>query len=528
MTQSTDDDSAARQRIRPDEVNGRSGRARGVGALLRRSALGLFAASAVFLSSPASAEVGAYLVFDAGSGEVFARYNADQAWYPASITKLMTTYVIFKQIKAGRLKFTSPVVVSAKAASQPPSKMGFPPGTVLTVDNALKMIMVKSANDIAWALGESVGGSKEEFVTLMNAYARQLGMTESTWDNPNGLPDPAQVTTARDLGILAYALLKEFPEYDFYYRLPGIQLGNRVIRNHNHLMDHYPGTDGMKTGFICASGFNVVASVTRGNKRLVAVVLGASGARPRAERAADLFNRAFDSANGLFGFLGGKENIRSMAPGPEASQPVRDVRKDVCGGKRHDDSPEEAAEEELPKGALVRDTAPKGPLLTARRFDIGQPVKVWIGGADPVSADPAALARLPDSVPLSPAKPTDRPPNAAAYAEPTRSPGAILPLKPGIQAAPVADPAAAGATDPTEPAAVKPAGDKLGEDGKPMDLAAPQQPSAKPASKPAEQALKMPVPKARPDHVAHAADDQPPAKKPPPKVKPKKKLDEGQ
>ncbi|MDR3495650.1 MAG: serine hydrolase [Ancalomicrobiaceae bacterium] len=497
--------------------------------MLRRSLVVLLAGAAavVLPAARASAEVGAYLVFDAASGEIYARYNADQAWYPASLTKLMTTYVIFKQIKAGRLKFTSPVVVSAKAASQPPSKMGFPPGTVLTIDNALKMIMVKSANDIAWSLAESVGGSKEEFVTLMNGYARQLGMTESTWDNPNGLPDPAQVTTARDLGILAYALLKEFPEYDFYYRLPGIQLGNRIIRMHNQLMDHYPGSDGMKTGFICAAGFNVVATATHGNRRLVTVVLGASGARARTERAAELFNHAFEGANGLFGFLGAKENIHSMTAGPEASQPVRDIRKDVCGGKRHEANPDEATEEDLPKGAVIRNTGPKAPPLSAR-FDIGQPVKVWIGGADSITANPVALARVPDSVPLAPASPAERSPNAAAYAEPPLAPGAILPMKSQPQIEPVDQPARAA--DPAGPSAALPAAVKTHDEGQPMDLGAPHPPAARPAPGKADRAqtLKVPVPKARPEHVARTADDQPVAKKPPAKVKPKKKTPGGE
>lgn len=357
------------------------------------------AALSATMVSAAQAEAGAYIVFDLTSGEIYGRHNADQAWYPASITKLMTAYVVFQMIKQGKLTFNSPVIVSTQAAKQPPSKMGFPPGTVLTIDNALKMIMVKSANDIAWAIAESVGGSRENFAAMMNAYAREIGMNESVWSNPNGLPDVTQHTTAHDMALLARALLREFPEYDFYYRLPGIQLGNRVIANHNHLMDHYPGADGMKTGYICSAGFNVVASATRSGRRMVAVVLGAHGARPRAELAAELFNRAFDRASGagtLLNFAGASETLDAYRPGPEAGQPVRDIKAEICGGKRNTGSDE--AIDEAPVTQSRDPSRVTGPGKSAQveylspRFDIGKPVKVWIGGADAVASRSAALS----------------------------------------------------------------------------------------------------------------------------------------
>lgn len=378
----------------------------------------------------------AYLVFDARTGEVLDRHNAFQAWYPASVTKLMTTYVTFQALKAGRLKLSSPVVMSPEANSQPPSKMGFPTGTVLTVDNALKMVMVKSANDVAWALGEAVGGSKDAFVAEMNAQARRLGMNRTVWANPNGLPDPAQYTNAHDLGLLARALIREFPEYAGYFSLPGIQFGKRVIRNHNHLMDRYPGTDGMKTGFICSGGFNVVATVTRGDKRLVAVVLGSPNARVRAEKAAELFTKAFDGSGGLMTMFSSREQIDAMAAGPEAAMPPLDIREEVCGKNRRqvgEDADDLAAAppptpEDQGRIIIAGQGTPKrgasgqaGSWLTAR-FDIGAPVKVWTGGADaapPAGANAIATAKTPAGAGS----------NVAALVAPTRQPppGAIFP-----------------------------------------------------------------------------------------------------
>src|ERR1043166_186254 len=171
--------------------------------------------------------------------------------------------------------------------------MGFKLGTTVTIDNALKMLMVKSANDMAVTLAEGVGGSIEKFADMMNAKARRLGMSQTSYVNPNGLPADGQITSARDLAILARALIREFPEYDLYWHIPAIRLGKRIMRNTNRLIDAYPGADGMKTGFICASGFNLVAAATRDGKRVIAVVLGASSSSTRAIKAAQLLEQGF-------------------------------------------------------------------------------------------------------------------------------------------------------------------------------------------------------------------------------------------
>src|SRR5712671_4258137 len=226
--------------------------------------------TAITLSaSPVRAE--ALILVEADTGKVLAAENATQPWYPASITKIMTVYVTLRAVKEGRITLDKLIPVSPNAVAQQPVKMGFPTGTVLTVDNALKMLLVKSANDMAVVLAEGVAGSIENFADQMNANARRLGMTQSSFVNPNGLPADDQITSARDMAMLARAIFRDMPEYDYYWHLPGIRMGKMVQRNYNTLIGRYPGADGMKTGFICASGFNLVASATRDGKRLIAV-----------------------------------------------------------------------------------------------------------------------------------------------------------------------------------------------------------------------------------------------------------------
>src|SRR6516165_9418011 len=255
-----------------------------------------FAAGLLSLAGASRAQAEAQLLIEASTGKVLHAENATYPWYPASVTKLMTAYTTLRAIKEGRFSFNTLLTVSKNAAGQQPTKMGFKVGTTVTVDNALKMLMVRSANDIAVTIAEGVGGSIEGFADMMNANARRLGMTQSNFVNPNGLPEENHVTSARDLGILARALILEFPEADSYWHIHSIRYGNRVMHNYNTLLDRYPGADGMKTGFICASGYNLVASATRDGHRLIAVVLGAWGGGVRAQQAADLLERGFNNA----------------------------------------------------------------------------------------------------------------------------------------------------------------------------------------------------------------------------------------
>lgn len=261
----------------------------------------VFAAAvlASFTLAPAKAQqIGPTVVVDAATGQVLQADRAGQPWLPASLTKMMTAYVALRQVQAGRATMNSGLTVSQRAARSAPSRMGFRPGTVVTLDNALKIIMVKSANDVSVTIAEGLGGSVENFAGMMNAEARRLGMSATRFVNPNGLPASGQQTSARDMAVLARALMREFPEHSLLWRMPAIRFGSRVMRNHNHLIGRYPGADGFKTGFTCASGFNVVATASRGGRQLIVVVMGATSARGRAETAAGLFERHFASYGG--------------------------------------------------------------------------------------------------------------------------------------------------------------------------------------------------------------------------------------
>jgi D-alanyl-D-alanine carboxypeptidase len=239
----------------------------------------------------------------------------------------MTTYVTLKAIRDQRITLDSVFTVSPTALAQQPSKMGFKVGTQLTVDNTLKMMLVHSANDMAVVLAEGVSGSIPQFSDEMNAAAQRLGMTQTHYVNPNGLPDDEQVTSARDLAILARALLHDFPDFDSYWHIGAIRLGKRVIRNTNRLLDAYPGADGMKTGFICASGFNLVASASRGDRRLIAVVLGASSSLARTGHAAQMFERGFAANTGFTFFAPSAGTVDALVP--VATSPPN-LREDIC------------------------------------------------------------------------------------------------------------------------------------------------------------------------------------------------------
>ena len=283
------------------------------------AALGLMA----LCSAPAVA--GPHLVVDLASGKVLAQEDAFRRWYPASLPKLMTTYVVFRAIRAGEITMDSPVRFSAKATREPPSKMGYKTGSVLTVDNAIKILMVKSANDVATAVAESVGGSVAGFAARMNEESRRLGMTGSNWVNAHGLHSDDQYTTARDLALLSIALRKEFPQYASYFSIEAIQAGKAFIENHNTLIARFDGADGMKTGYTCPSGFNLVASATRGGRTVLAVVIGETSVETRAEKAAELLMKGFNSGGGF-----GSTRINSMQPSGAFQAQATNMREAIC------------------------------------------------------------------------------------------------------------------------------------------------------------------------------------------------------
>jgi hypothetical protein len=234
------------------------------------------------LAAPALGAPG--LVIDAATGEVLVSEEATRPWHPASTTKMMTAFVALRAVKAGRLTIDTPLVASANAARQKPSKVGIRPGQEITLDNALKIMMVRSANDLAVVIAEAVGGSVPGFAQMMNAEARRLGMNETRFSNPHGFHEVGHQTSARDLALLARAMLVEYPEFNEYWGISSVQLGNRVMNNTNGLIGRYPGASGLKTGFVCASGFNLVATANRGGRTLISVVLGAQAASACSDR----------------------------------------------------------------------------------------------------------------------------------------------------------------------------------------------------------------------------------------------------
>src|ERR1700733_1481120 len=300
--------------------------------LLRKSSLNwIVLVTALVLAAPRLVHAEALLVVEADTGKVLQADNATYPWYPASVTKLMTAYVTLKAVKDGRISLDTLFTVSPVAASQSPSKMGFRPGTQVTVDNALKMMLVKSANDMAVVLAEGVGGSIDGFSAQMNQAAQRLGMTQTSYVNPNGLPADGQITSAGDLAILARAIIRDLPEYEYFVHIPAIRYGRKITQNFNKLIGRYPGADGFKTGFICASGYNLVGSATRNGRRLIAVVLGSSSGHMRAVRAAQLLERGFanNTLSWLRPSLGTVDNLVPI----DASPP--NLRDEMCGGKRH-------------------------------------------------------------------------------------------------------------------------------------------------------------------------------------------------
>lgn len=353
------------------------------------------------------------IVVDAASGRVLHQQDATRPWYPASLTKLMTAYTVFKAIKAGRVDLGTPIAISPLAARQAPSKMGYPVGTMVTIDDALKMLIVHSANDIAVALAEGVSGSVPAFAAEMNANSRALGMTQSQWVNPNGLPDPRQITSARDMAVMADAIITQFPQYASLFQIQTIQSGSRIMRTHNALVYRYPGTDGMKTGFICAAGFNVVATATRNGRKLITVIMGAPTPKDRTNQAVALFEANYTNSGG--GFFT-KAPLATQLP-PSAYPGPTDIRDIACSRKKEGSGAAESADtaEVLPGGP----DAPS-PLLTT--WVTAPPVSVgpYLGPRRPVYSLPGTpiLADLPPK----PAKPTKlagkKGVTAAGFAEP--------------------------------------------------------------------------------------------------------------
>lgn len=239
----------------------------------------------------------AAIILDASDGDVLHQVSAGEERYPASLTKMMTLFLLFNSLKAGRLALQSPVVFSTHAASMPPTKLGVKAGDSITVDTAIRAIVTKSANDVAVALAETLAGSEHRFAALMTQQARTLGMTGTVFRNASGLPDERQVTTARDMALLALALRRYFPEYYHYFSVEDFQFRGRTVRGHNHLLGNVAGVDGIKTGYTRASGFNLATSARRNGRSVVAVILGEDHAKTRDAHMVELIDRYMPQAS---------------------------------------------------------------------------------------------------------------------------------------------------------------------------------------------------------------------------------------
>jgi len=275
-------------------------------------------------TTPVPTVLNPMLLVDMQSGNVLFEQAAGVPWHPASLTKLMTAYVTFEAIEAGRVTLDTRVTMSQKAVNEAPARSGLPAGDTLSLKDALYIMLVKSANDMAVAVAETVAGSTDAFANEMNATASRLGLTRTHYDNVNGLPDDGQVTTARDLAVLAIDLRRTFPQYDPIFRTQMVTVGKVNLRASNKLLERFAGTTGMKTGFICASGLNLVATVDRGGKQLLAVVLGGSSERERDQMAGQLL---------LKGFAGDYKDSGSSVVNitDDQTTPPMDMKPLLCG-----------------------------------------------------------------------------------------------------------------------------------------------------------------------------------------------------
>jgi D-alanyl-D-alanine carboxypeptidase len=241
--------------------------------------------------------VAASIVLDADTGRVLQSSDADSVKYPASLTKVMTLYLTFEALKKGQIRLNDRFTVSAEAAEMPPTKLGLIPGETIRVEDAILALVTKSANDAAAVVAENLAGSEPRFAEMMTRKAQKLGMSDTRFRNASGLPDENQVTTARDMATLALAVMRDFPEYYPYFSRESFTFRGRTHHNHNRLLGNYKGADGIKTGSLRASGFNLIASSKRDGARIIGVVLGGKSTASRDKAMSNLLDRAFASMN---------------------------------------------------------------------------------------------------------------------------------------------------------------------------------------------------------------------------------------
>ena len=408
------------------------------------------AAAERYQPSPAS------IVVDANTGAVLQASNADSPRYPASLTKIMTLYMLFERLEAGTIKLNSEMPVSAYAAAQAPSKLGLKPGETIRVETAIRAIVTKSANDVAVIVAEALGGDENNFARLMTAKARALGMKSTTYRNASGLPEAQQITTARDQAILGRAVQDRFPTYYRYFATRTFAFRGKSVRNHNKLLGGVEGVDGIKTGYIRDSGFNIVTSVRRGNRHIVAVVFGGRTGSARDARARSLISNNINIA-------AVKRTAPPLVEGWQtAAAPAKDTKntKDAKEKKNNNKDKEQTTAAVPQAAAAVAPVAP--PASTAPEPGSTDPIKpnaVKTVTVHPGAVHTASLSPLPsNSRKLMPAPATATAAtviNIATIKNETPPPGA----KPGVLGVLTARVASAGASVPvpatvsSEPAA---------------------------------------------------------------------------
>jgi D-alanyl-D-alanine carboxypeptidase len=434
---------------------------------------GFVAALLTISGGPSHAAPYADIVVDANSGTVLHSTNPDAQRHPASLTKIMTLYLLFEQLEAGKLKLDSPLPISKEAAGQMPTKLGLKPGSTLAVEDAIKGMVTRSANDAAVVVAEAIAGDEDAFAKLMTRKAQALGMSRTIYKNASGLPDSGQITTARDQSTLGRAVQERFPRYYKYFSIRTFVFRGQSIGNHNNLLGRVEGVDGIKTGYVNASGFNLVTSVHRGNRYLVAVVMGGSSAGSRDAKMRDLISDKIAQAS-----------VKRTAPMVAEGSPPPEAKPEPKAVAKVETAPE-------PKVAAKTEAKPE-PKAEAR-FAVASAVSlpVRLNSAPAAQADPAATTRTE---------------SMAAAAQPRT---------------------AAGSTDPIRPVLVKTLSVKAGTTASlaPMHVSAPapSEPapvrSAAPVAAPAPVVAvkpEPPAPQPAPVVVAAAKPEPAPAPFPPP------------
>jgi D-alanyl-D-alanine carboxypeptidase len=336
------------------------------------------------------------LVIDGNNGEVLQASNADAMRHPASLTKIMTLYLLFEELDAGRIRLDTPLKMSAHAAEQAPSKLGLKPGQTIAVEDAIKAVVTKSANDVAVAIAENLAGSEDEFARVMTQKAHALGMAHTTYVNASGLPDDDQLTTARDLALLGRAIADRFPRYYRYFATPAFVYHGAAMRNHNHLLGAVAGVDGIKTGYTRDSGFNLVTSVHRDGRYLVAVVLGGHSAFARDARMRELINSHIRQAA-----------LRNTAPRVAERSDETDRQPEPLPA-----APAKARVSSRPDPTPTASVSPRAPASSSEPI---HPVMVKTISYRTAPMPAATLAPMPALVPVAAraAAPTPTPPAAA-------------------------------------------------------------------------------------------------------------------